>query len=881
MPATFAEAVGPIADTFEREADRVAAIVARGPQAGGDNVPWAAATATAPRDTIQRAPRSGPGAGAETAAAVAEAPAPVAQTTDRGSAAAGASREITPAEPASQTATEGLIVDDEAKAGEQQLRKTEFLAALRVEVCAAVDGALAGTGRDSQGCPWIDHWLGYYEGRTPAQMERSLFRYAPEARTAKTARGYIPFVAARVRLSAERFATTGEISGVPQDVPGGAMAGGGMLAAFGGMFFKARPGGAHAADPMSVRAQLGGGQPLSGAVRGRMEPAFGANFAGVRVHTDAEAARLSNQLNARAFTIGEHVAFGGGEFQPGTIAGDALIAHELAHVVQQGHSEPPVGPLHKGGQPYTALEHDADAAATGVVTSLWSGVHGRTADLRRTAMPRLRSGLRLQRCGGSNKKVDSAKAGEGKGKLSAKEVRDSSIQEANTKLREVNTWAQSQVTLQNVKDKGGISAVKNLDPKQAENVAAAVRLLEKAQSLYGIKELEGLTPKLDDVSNLGKEAARLNDQSSQYASQNAPVEARLAAQQSQLKVGEAVDAASAAAKAVTALSRMVDVSNIAGHVDAIVTTLNGIQAGKLDISSGIDAVRKNVKDANKQVLELSSRYAQTPEAIGRIVFVLKSFLALNAPKLTSAPTAEDVKKYKDTISSNLNADFNTVFGEGKEVKGFDVFQAYGYVLEAQLQTRAKMEERGGKPASPIPSQGDAEAYFTALAKQPNEEVLPAWTTYTTAYFYHRVLDSFKDLQVTSVSEFYKRDLTIFGTRPLVCTGYAMLGAHLLMRAGASLTNFRVVFHATDDDLRSGNLNDGHAVTEMTRKGKTFWVSNHLIASTLKSALDVAWHNPNAPVFQATAKDINAASDAVTAQMKKKTDQLKAQGAPKK
>src|SRR4029077_15257664 len=90
-----------------------------------------------------------------------------------------------------------LIAEDEGNAGPGQMRKSEFLAALRVEICASVDDAMSDTGRDSKGCPWIDHWLGYYAGRSAAQVERALRRYAPEAATATTARDYIPLVAAR------------------------------------------------------------------------------------------------------------------------------------------------------------------------------------------------------------------------------------------------------------------------------------------------------------------------------------------------------------------------------------------------------------------------------------------------------------------------------------------------------------------------------------------------------------------------------------------------------------------------------------------------------------------------------------------------------------
>lgn len=79
----------------------------------------------------------------------------------------------------------------------------------------------------------------------------------------------------------------------------------------------------------------GGGRPLDAGVRARMEHGFGRSFSGVRIHADGDSARLSDQVNARAFTHGSDVFFGGGEYAPGTAAGDRLLAHELAHTLQQ------------------------------------------------------------------------------------------------------------------------------------------------------------------------------------------------------------------------------------------------------------------------------------------------------------------------------------------------------------------------------------------------------------------------------------------------------------------------------------------------------------------------------------------------------------------
>ena len=90
------------------------------------------------------------------------------------------------------------------------------------------------------------------------------------------------------------------------------------------------------AAPPSVHATLRApGQPLDGGARAFMESRFGQDFGGVRVHTDSGAAASARAVGAQAYTVGQNVVFGEGRYAPGTTAGNTLIAHELAHVVQQ------------------------------------------------------------------------------------------------------------------------------------------------------------------------------------------------------------------------------------------------------------------------------------------------------------------------------------------------------------------------------------------------------------------------------------------------------------------------------------------------------------------------------------------------------------------
>jgi hypothetical protein len=68
-----------------------------------------------------------------------------------------------------------------------------------------------------------------------------------------------------------------------------------------------------------------------------MEPRFGHDFSQVRVHTDERASVSAEAVSARAFTVGSHVVFGKDQYAPHTERGNHLLAHELAHVIQQFH----------------------------------------------------------------------------------------------------------------------------------------------------------------------------------------------------------------------------------------------------------------------------------------------------------------------------------------------------------------------------------------------------------------------------------------------------------------------------------------------------------------------------------------------------------------
>ncbi|MEA5490314.1 MULTISPECIES: eCIS core domain-containing protein [Pseudanabaena] len=85
----------------------------------------------------------------------------------------------------------------------------------------------------------------------------------------------------------------------------------------------------------SIQSARGGGQPLAANLQRSMGQAMGADFSGVKVHTDSQSDQLNQSIQAKAFTTGQDVFFRQGAYEPSSRGGQELIAHELTHVVQQ------------------------------------------------------------------------------------------------------------------------------------------------------------------------------------------------------------------------------------------------------------------------------------------------------------------------------------------------------------------------------------------------------------------------------------------------------------------------------------------------------------------------------------------------------------------
>jgi hypothetical protein len=115
------------------------------------------------------------------------------------------------------------------------------------------------------------------------------------------------------------------------------------------------------------------GRPLDAATRAFMEPHFGHDFSRVRVHTDGPAAESARAVDARAYTVGRSVVFGAGQYAPETEGGRKLLAHELAHTLQQGMAGEVAASRLRIAPPDDAHEHEANRAAAGLKGAVSSG----------------------------------------------------------------------------------------------------------------------------------------------------------------------------------------------------------------------------------------------------------------------------------------------------------------------------------------------------------------------------------------------------------------------------------------------------------------------------------------------------------------------------
>ncbi|MEJ2711335.1 MAG: DUF4157 domain-containing protein [Anaerolineales bacterium] len=129
----------------------------------------------------------------------------------------------------------------------------------------------------------------------------------------------------------------------------------------------------------AIQRARGGGKPLDSAVQVHMGETLGYDFSDVRVHTDAQADALNQQLSARAFTSGRDIFFKRNTYDPASSQGRELIGHELTHILQQSTGRIPAGGSVMTVRPAgDAFEKEADALGRQTVAPHYAPQHQHT-----------------------------------------------------------------------------------------------------------------------------------------------------------------------------------------------------------------------------------------------------------------------------------------------------------------------------------------------------------------------------------------------------------------------------------------------------------------------------------------------------------------------
>ena len=122
------------------------------------------------------------------------------------------------------------------------------------------------------------------------------------------------------------------------------------------------------AEHAVANASSSSGSALPDTLMRKFEQSLGTDLSSVRIHTGSASAEANNAVGAKAYAMGQDIHFGGGQYDPSSASGQHLIAHEVAHTVQQRGSSPVRQNKLAVSSPHDAAEHEADAAASAMVS---------------------------------------------------------------------------------------------------------------------------------------------------------------------------------------------------------------------------------------------------------------------------------------------------------------------------------------------------------------------------------------------------------------------------------------------------------------------------------------------------------------------------------
>jgi hypothetical protein len=310
---------------------------------------------------------------------------------------------------------------------------------------------------------------------------------------------------------------------------------------------------------------------------------------------------------------------------------------------------------------------------------------------------------------------------------------------------------------------------------------------------------------------------------------------------------------------------IIDVENLAFDLQDEVRKLNSaISERTVDIGL-VEQVRGNLRILRGRFNEKAVSLGQIQDSAKRIDFVLRCLLWLNHVPGATAPTDDEARQLAALLRTTVESDLLGLF-PGLSQDQINLLKTFGEsILPRQLDARKMMQTAGHLPAGSVPTLAEGRAWFRSSERKNNTEIRNAYESFTNAWFYHRIVATIDDLSEPTVESLFEREASITGIRPLVCSGYALVGATLLQEAGARLVHFTLAVRATDEQIRNNKIDAGHAIAVMRRKGANLIVSNDSIVGNVNDAIGpeaVAWQNAQAPLHRANGQTLAIAKRAL-------------------
>ncbi|MEA5115241.1 MAG: DUF4157 domain-containing protein [Geobacteraceae bacterium] len=650
----------------------------------------------------------------------------------------------------------------------------------------------------------------------------------------------------------------------------------------------------------------GSGQQLDPGARAYFQPRFGVNFDHVRVHADGRAAASAQAIEAQAYTYGNHVVFAQGRYAPESESGKLLLAHELTHVVQQSADGGPLSlPLHTlSAEPAIQCKDAAPAPGETPETAImspWNGILrggllGRIASesllmdlygpqqtdalanaIRRNAealaFVREYSGFNAVRpvvalvdTRRSDGGFDVARARQAVIHLSlavldarvSRQKSEKSRQTDAQSLAELQTWAEAQQKQQGVIDPAAVvgldqarssalSAVRSrLAALGSTGPRAAGVLSEVARGIHGVVED-------NEEGGLRHALPRLRSDDDLYRLQGL-----VSVQKAQMRLRELL-------RKMPEVLALVDVDTLAFSLQDELRRLWGSVSGR-EVDVGIvEQVRDNLKALQRRFSENAATLGQGQGSSARLDFVFRCLLWLNGVPGATAPTTEEAGQLAGLLRTTVEDDLLRLFPSlnSSQIK---LLHAFGEsILPLQLEARQMMQATGHLPAGAVPTLAEGRGWFGSLRGRSNAELVRAYEAFAGAWFYHRLVASLEDMAEPTIESLFERQASITGRRPLVCSGYALLGATLLQAAGARLQHYTMAVRATDQQIRNNSIDSGHAIAVLRRNGATLIVSNDTVVDNENAAIGpdaVAWQNAQATLHRANGSTLARAKHAL-------------------